>query len=233
MRDGADRGDRFRPRRRLCRAGGDALGTPPPASTRAGTRARLPRGAALGCDPRLSSAPTCILAIPRSSSASDPSACWRRRPPRTRVGPIVGVDPVRGPSNTRRSNLELRARLQRLARSAATSHRPRGDRVLRLCADPACRGRPRRPGWTPGSGRRALRRDDRDPADVGARARSRSSAASPPSTADFAASLDMLAADPTSRAIVTRRASLADLPRRLRRAHLPSSGGKVVVDPRL
>jgi threonine dehydrogenase-like Zn-dependent dehydrogenase len=50
---------------------------------------------------------------------------------------------------------------------------------------------------------------------------------------DFAVSFDMLAADPTIARIVTRRASLAELPEVFEELITPSSGGKVVVDPRL
>jgi (R,R)-butanediol dehydrogenase / meso-butanediol dehydrogenase / diacetyl reductase len=50
---------------------------------------------------------------------------------------------------------------------------------------------------------------------------------------DFAASLEMLAADPGIARIVTRRVSLAELPAVFEELITPSSGGKVVVDPRL
>jgi len=51
--------------------------------------------------------------------------------------------------------------------------------------------------------------------------------------ADFDASLRMLAADPGIARIVTRRASLAELPEVFAELVTPASGGKVVVDPRL
>jgi threonine dehydrogenase-like Zn-dependent dehydrogenase len=51
--------------------------------------------------------------------------------------------------------------------------------------------------------------------------------------ADFDASLQMLTADPGIARIVTRRASLADLPEVFEELLSPASGGKVVVDPRL
>jgi (R,R)-butanediol dehydrogenase/meso-butanediol dehydrogenase/diacetyl reductase len=50
--------------------------------------------------------------------------------------------------------------------------------------------------------------------------------------ADFDASLAMLAADPGIARIVTRRASLAELPDVFEELISPVSGGKVVVDPR-
>ena len=53
------------------------------------------------------------------------------------------------------------------------------------------------------------------------------------STADFDASRAMLAADPAIARIVTRRASLAELAAVFEELISPSSGGKVVVDPRL
>jgi threonine dehydrogenase-like Zn-dependent dehydrogenase len=53
------------------------------------------------------------------------------------------------------------------------------------------------------------------------------------STADFDASLAMLAADPAIAGIVTRRASLAELPQVFEELITPSSGAKVVVDPQL
>jgi hypothetical protein len=43
----------------------------------------------------------------------------------------------------------------------------------------------------------------------------------------------MLAADPAIARIVTRRASLAQLPEVFEELITPSSGGKVVVDPQL
>ena len=53
------------------------------------------------------------------------------------------------------------------------------------------------------------------------------------STADFEVSLAMLAADPAIARIVTRRASLAELPQAFEELITPASGGKVIVDPRL
>jgi (R,R)-butanediol dehydrogenase/meso-butanediol dehydrogenase/diacetyl reductase len=53
------------------------------------------------------------------------------------------------------------------------------------------------------------------------------------STADFRASLEMLARDPGIARIVTRRTSLAELPQVFEELISPVSGGKVVVDPRL
>ena len=53
------------------------------------------------------------------------------------------------------------------------------------------------------------------------------------STPDFAVSLSMLAKDPGIARIVTRRASLAQLPAVFEELITPSSGGKVVVDPQL
>jgi len=53
------------------------------------------------------------------------------------------------------------------------------------------------------------------------------------STADFDASLAMLAADPAIAGIVTRRASLAELPQVFEALITPASGAKVVVDPQL
>jgi threonine dehydrogenase-like Zn-dependent dehydrogenase len=53
------------------------------------------------------------------------------------------------------------------------------------------------------------------------------------STADFDVSLAMLAADPAIAGIVTRRASLAELPQVFEELITPSSGAKVVVDPQL
>jgi threonine dehydrogenase-like Zn-dependent dehydrogenase len=50
---------------------------------------------------------------------------------------------------------------------------------------------------------------------------------------DFSSSLQMLAAEPGIARIVTRRASLAELPAVFEELITPSSGGKVVVDPRL
>lgn len=52
-------------------------------------------------------------------------------------------------------------------------------------------------------------------------------------TADFEVSLAMLAADPAIAGIVTRRASLAELPQAFEELITPASGGKVIVDPRL
>jgi threonine dehydrogenase-like Zn-dependent dehydrogenase len=53
------------------------------------------------------------------------------------------------------------------------------------------------------------------------------------SAADFEASLRMLAGDPGIARIVTRRASLAEVPEVFAELITPASGGKVVVDPRL
>jgi (R,R)-butanediol dehydrogenase/meso-butanediol dehydrogenase/diacetyl reductase len=53
------------------------------------------------------------------------------------------------------------------------------------------------------------------------------------SAADFDASLRMLAAEPGIARIVTRRASLAEVPAVFEELITPVSGGKVVVDPRL
>jgi (R,R)-butanediol dehydrogenase/meso-butanediol dehydrogenase/diacetyl reductase len=53
------------------------------------------------------------------------------------------------------------------------------------------------------------------------------------SEADFRASIDMLAADPSLARIVTRRISLAEVPSAFEELLAPSSGGKVVVDPAL
>jgi (R,R)-butanediol dehydrogenase/meso-butanediol dehydrogenase/diacetyl reductase len=53
------------------------------------------------------------------------------------------------------------------------------------------------------------------------------------STADFTASLEMLARDPGIARIVTRRTGLADLDQVFDELISPVSGGKVVVDPRL
>lgn len=53
------------------------------------------------------------------------------------------------------------------------------------------------------------------------------------STADFDVSLGMLAADPAIARIVTRRASLAEVPDVFEELITPSSGAKVVVDPQL
>ncbi|MEA2637907.1 MAG: L-iditol 2-dehydrogenase [Chloroflexota bacterium] len=53
------------------------------------------------------------------------------------------------------------------------------------------------------------------------------------SGADFEASLQMLAGDPGIARIVTRRASLAEVPDVFEELITPASGGKVVVDPRL
>jgi threonine dehydrogenase-like Zn-dependent dehydrogenase len=50
---------------------------------------------------------------------------------------------------------------------------------------------------------------------------------------DFAVSLEMLAADPGIARVATRRASLAQIPDVFEELITPSSGGKVVVDPRL
>jgi threonine dehydrogenase-like Zn-dependent dehydrogenase len=50
---------------------------------------------------------------------------------------------------------------------------------------------------------------------------------------DFAVSLEMLAADPGIARVATRRASLAQVPDVFEELITPSSGGKVVVDPRL
>ena len=50
---------------------------------------------------------------------------------------------------------------------------------------------------------------------------------------DFAVSLEMLAADPGIARVATRRASLAQVPEVFEELITPSSGGKVVVDPRL
>ena len=52
-------------------------------------------------------------------------------------------------------------------------------------------------------------------------------------TADFEASLAMLAADPGIARIVTRRVSLAEVPDVFEELITPASGGKVVVDPQL
>ena len=51
--------------------------------------------------------------------------------------------------------------------------------------------------------------------------------------ADFAASLGMLAADPGIARIATRRVALAQVPEVFEELITPSSGGKVIVDPRL
>jgi len=53
------------------------------------------------------------------------------------------------------------------------------------------------------------------------------------SVADFDASIQMLAGDPSIARIVTRRASLAEVPQVFEELITPASGGKVVVDPRL
>ena len=53
------------------------------------------------------------------------------------------------------------------------------------------------------------------------------------SATDFAVSLEMLAADPGIARVATRRASLAQVPAVFEELITPSSGGKVVVDPRL
>ncbi len=53
------------------------------------------------------------------------------------------------------------------------------------------------------------------------------------STDDFSASIAMLGTDPGLARVVTRRASLAELPAVFEELITPSSGGKVVVDPRL
>jgi (R,R)-butanediol dehydrogenase/meso-butanediol dehydrogenase/diacetyl reductase len=53
------------------------------------------------------------------------------------------------------------------------------------------------------------------------------------SSADFTASLEMLAGAPDLARIVTRRASLRELPQVFEELISPVSGGKVVVDPRL
>ena len=53
------------------------------------------------------------------------------------------------------------------------------------------------------------------------------------SSADFAASLEMLAADPGIARVATRRVGLAQVPEVFEELITPSSGGKVVVDPRL
>jgi threonine dehydrogenase-like Zn-dependent dehydrogenase len=53
------------------------------------------------------------------------------------------------------------------------------------------------------------------------------------SAADFDVSLRMLAADPGIARVATRRASLAQVPDVFEELITPSSGGKVVVDPRL
>jgi threonine dehydrogenase-like Zn-dependent dehydrogenase len=53
------------------------------------------------------------------------------------------------------------------------------------------------------------------------------------SAADFDVSLGMLAADPGIARVATRRASLAQVPDVFEELITPSSGGKVVVDPRL
>jgi threonine dehydrogenase-like Zn-dependent dehydrogenase len=53
------------------------------------------------------------------------------------------------------------------------------------------------------------------------------------SVADFDASIQMLAGDPGIARIVTRRASLAEVPEVFEELITPASGGKVVVDPRL
>ncbi len=50
---------------------------------------------------------------------------------------------------------------------------------------------------------------------------------------DFAASLEMLAADPGIARVATRRVSLAQVPEVFEELITPSSGGKVIVDPRL
>src|SRR5580700_1807697 len=50
---------------------------------------------------------------------------------------------------------------------------------------------------------------------------------------DFAASIAMLAADPTIAKVATRRVSLAQVPDVFEELIAPSSGGKVIVDPRL
>jgi threonine dehydrogenase-like Zn-dependent dehydrogenase len=57
------------------------------------------------------------------------------------------------------------------------------------------------------------------------------SIASDPS--DFAASLEMLAADPGIARVATRRISLDQVPEVFEELITPSSGGKVIVDPRL
>ncbi len=51
--------------------------------------------------------------------------------------------------------------------------------------------------------------------------------------ADFAVSLEMLAADPGIARVATRRVGLAQVPEVFEELITPSSGGKVVVDPRL
>ena len=53
------------------------------------------------------------------------------------------------------------------------------------------------------------------------------------SAADFSVSLDMLVADPGIARVATRRVALADVPQVFEELITPSSGGKVVVDPRL
>lgn len=53
------------------------------------------------------------------------------------------------------------------------------------------------------------------------------------SAADFAASLEMLAADPGIAKVATRRVALDQVPEVFEELITPSSGGKVVVDPRL
>ena len=53
------------------------------------------------------------------------------------------------------------------------------------------------------------------------------------SAADFAMSLEMLAADPGIARVATRRDSLAQVPEVFEELITPSSGGKVVVDPEL
>jgi (R,R)-butanediol dehydrogenase/meso-butanediol dehydrogenase/diacetyl reductase len=52
-------------------------------------------------------------------------------------------------------------------------------------------------------------------------------------SADFAVSLEMLAADPGIARVATRRVGLAQVPEVFEELITPSSGGKVIVDPRL
>ena len=52
-------------------------------------------------------------------------------------------------------------------------------------------------------------------------------------SADFAVSLEMLAADPGIARVATRRVGLAQVPEVFEELVTPSSGGKVIVDPRL
>ncbi len=50
---------------------------------------------------------------------------------------------------------------------------------------------------------------------------------------DFALSIEMLAADPRIARVATRRVALAQVPEVFEELITPSSGGKVIVDPRL